>query len=118
MAALLAGCAGHDVFTKKMDGYIGKPIDSAIASIGEGYNQRTLADGSKLVFWSWYEPGVTPGYRAQDIVVGRGAIVIPGEAPQFDRRTAGLCEITFLADATGTIRDWRVFGDNCRGRVR
>lgn len=121
LLALLAGCATQGGLPERMDRFIGQPLDAAKLAIGSGYAERTAADGTRLLSWTWFEPGTTPGYRTPDTVIsvgkGRAAIMLPGEQPRFDRETAGLCEITFLADPGGTIQNWQAIGTGCLGRV-
>ena len=125
-AALLAGCAARGGFENRMDGYVGQPVEAAKAKIGEGYAERTLPDGRRVITWTWYESGTSPGYRPPDTHISLGesgpsgartVIAVPREPPRFDDETSGLCEVSFIADSGGTIVDWRAIGTSCRSRV-
>jgi hypothetical protein len=50
-AAVLAGCASHNLIRKGTDELLGQPIEAAIAKLGMPTEERTAAD-AKVYVWS------------------------------------------------------------------
>lgn len=129
----LSGCATHEKFRAKMNGFIDRPEMTVIAAYGVPQATYAMADGTRAIQFrrggQMILPGATTYQPVQTSTTGSAQIARgisqPYQATYQERSTSYVpikqadtaidlwCSVTFFVGKDGLVKSWASEGNRC-----